>query len=104
MKTPFGHECQYFYGDYHRGRHVEQCRLIEANPASPAWKPALCKSCPAPKLLRANACPHLVYRGRVVKSFFGWRAKLHLAPGCREYRVEVKQPSVGCGNCQLHKT
>jgi len=103
MKTPFGQECKYFYGDYYRGRHVEECRLIAANPASPAWKPGLCKACPVPKCLLANACPNLAFRGRVVKAFFGLGEKIQVEAGCREYRVEVERPQVGCGNCHLPK-
>ena len=28
MRTPAGKECQYFYGDYYRGRNQEECRLL----------------------------------------------------------------------------
>ena len=30
MKTPAGKECKYFYGNYYRGAHQEECRLIGA--------------------------------------------------------------------------
>jgi hypothetical protein len=28
--------------------------------------------------------------------------KIEIESACREYRVEVKQPKVGCGKCHLH--
>ena len=28
MRTPAGKECRYFYGNYHRGRGIEECRLL----------------------------------------------------------------------------
>ncbi|CAG0942484.1 hypothetical protein ANRL1_00955 [Anaerolineae bacterium] len=101
MKTPYGQECKYYYADYYRGKNTQECRLILANPSSDAWKPALCQTCPVPEILRANACPNLAFRGRVGKSFFGMLQKIKIESACREYRVEVKQPKVGCGKCHL---
>ncbi|MBI5300907.1 MAG: hypothetical protein HY868_02130 [Chloroflexi bacterium] len=103
MKTPFGQECKYYYADYYRGKNTQECRMIAANPDSAPWNPALCKTCPAPKFLRANACPNLVFRGRVAKSFFGLLRQVKVEAGCREYRVQVDQLQVGCGKCHLHK-
>ena len=68
MRTPSGRECKYFYADYFRGKETQECRLLGANPASDAWKPALCQTCPVPAILLANACPNLVMRARVGKS------------------------------------
>ncbi|MBI5653889.1 MAG: hypothetical protein HZC40_26090 [Chloroflexi bacterium] len=103
MKTPAGKECKYYYADYHRGRNTQECRLLQANPASAAWKPALCQSCAVPGILIANACPNLALRARVGKSFFGLLQKIEIEAACREYRVGVKKPHVGCGKCHLSK-
>ncbi len=104
MKTHFGQECKYFYGNYFRGKHDEECRMIAANPDSPAWNPALCQNCLVPKFLLANACPNLVFRGKVGKSFFGLFRKIEIQAGCREHRLEVERPQVGCGHCQNQKS
>jgi hypothetical protein len=99
MKTTYGKECKYYYADYFRGKTTEECRLIQANPASAAWKPALCQTCPVPDILQANACPNLVLRGRVGKSMLGMLQKIQVEAACREYRVEVAKPKIGCGHC-----
>ncbi len=99
MKTPYGRECKYFYADYFRGKNTEECRLIQANPASEPWKPAFCQSCPVPAILFANACPHLALHGRVTKSFLGAFQKIEVEAACREYRVQVSSPQIGCGHC-----
>jgi len=99
MKTTYGKECKYYYADYFRGKTTEECRLIQANPASAPWKPALCQTCPVPDILLANACPNLVLRGRVGKSMLGMLQKIQVEAACREYRVEVAKPKIGCGHC-----
>ncbi|MBM3131127.1 MAG: hypothetical protein FJ009_21195 [Chloroflexi bacterium] len=99
MKTPDGKACRYYYADYFRGKNTQECRLIQANPASAAWKPALCHACPVPEILLANACPHLVLRARVGKSFFGLLQRVQVEAACRETRVAVPQPKIGCGKC-----
>jgi len=95
MKTPHGKECKYYYADYHRGRNTQECRLLQPNPSSAQWKPALCQTCPVPGILIANACPNFALRARVGKSFFGLLQKIEIEAACREYRVEVKKPHVG---------
>lgn len=99
MRTPYGKECRYYYADYFRGKETQECRLIQANAAAAAWKPALCQACPVPAVLLANACPNLVLRGRVGKAMFGLIQRVEIKAACREYRVEVDQPRVGCGYC-----
>ncbi len=99
MRTPNGKECRYYYADYFRGNSTEECRLIQANPASEPWKPALCQSCPVPDILLANACPNLALHARVGKSFMGLTQKIEVEAACRRYRVEVNKPKVGCGHC-----
>ena len=99
MKTPYGKECKYFYRDYYRGRNFEECRLLQMNPSSEPWKQALCRTCPVPDLLLANACPNLMPHARVDRTLFGLVQQVRIEAGCKDYRVDVKNPRVGCGHC-----
>lgn len=99
MRTPFGQECRYYHEDYARGRNIQECRLIEANPNSPRWSVGLCQSCPVPGILEANDCPHMMLQGRVGKGFLGLTQKVQVRAACRKYRAEVADPHVGCGHC-----
>lgn len=82
---------------------MEECRLIQQNPSSEPWKPALCQSCPVPDILLANACPHLALRAHVGRTLFGIVQQVQLEAACREYRIEAKKPKVGCGHCHEFK-
>ncbi len=99
MKTPYGKECQYYYADYYRGKDEQHCRLIEANPESAPWKPALCQNCPVPDIRFANACPNLILHAHVGKSLLGLLQKVEIEPRCSQYHVAVTRPKVGCGHC-----
>lgn len=96
MKTPAGRECQYFYGDYHRGRHLEECRLLEHS--SVQWRPPLCKTCPVPDILLANACPNLALHG-TVKRILGLRPRVRVVATCDHTGTVVPEPRTGCGHC-----
>jgi hypothetical protein len=99
MKTPFGHECQFYYADFNRGRSQQECRLIAAARQSEPWQPVLCQTCPVPGILRANACPNLILHGQVVKKWFGFKIVLAVAAECRLTGQAVAEPHVGCGQC-----
>ncbi|MBP7694016.1 MAG: hypothetical protein KA764_18990 [Anaerolineales bacterium] len=99
MRTPAGFECEFFHADYYRGRHVEECRLIGRNPRSEKWTPGLCRTCPAPQVTRANACPHLVLEATVVKTLLGLNRQVRLSAHCTQSRQAVATPEVGCGQC-----
>lgn len=99
MKTPYGKECKFYYGDYVRGRETQECRLIGNNPESDAWTPALCQTCPVPEILMANHCEHLRLFGRVGKALFGLSKRVEVEGFCDEYFLDVKEPHVGCGHC-----
>jgi hypothetical protein len=99
MITPAGTECRYYYADYFRGRERQECRLIAQNPQSEAWRPDLCKNCPGPGILRANACPNLVLEGHVKRGFLGLTRRMEVGAVCSKYLVEVDKPHVGCGHC-----
>ncbi len=99
MRTPAGFECAFFYGDYYRGRSREECRLIGNQPPPNQWKPNLCKSCPVPGILRANACPHMTLQARVESSFLGLVRRVKVSAYCSLSQSVVNEPHVGCGMC-----
>jgi hypothetical protein len=99
MITPAGVECHYYYADYYRGREQQECRLIAQNRESEPWQPDLCKGCPVPGILRANACPHLVLEGRVERRLLGLSRRVAVAAVCSKHLVAVAEPHIGCGQC-----
>ena len=103
MKTPYGQECRYYYQDFHRGKALQECRLILANAKSGPWRPELCKTCPVPDILRANACPNLVLEGQVASRWFGLSHQVEVYAVCKLGMTEVTEPQVGCGECHKHR-
>ncbi len=99
MKTPTGKECEYYFGDFHRGRNVQACRLIERNPDSLPWNPKLCGACPVPDILRANGSESLKLDGKVVKKLFGFKQQVEVEGWCSECFNVVPDPIRGCPNC-----
>lgn len=98
MRTPAGTDCQYFYGDYFRGRSVEECRLLNAT--GERWTPDLCKTCPVPGISRANACENLQLRasvGRPLSAAFMRRVQITAV--CQKSGRSVSEPQIGCGEC-----
>jgi len=90
--------CRYFYGDYHRGKNIESCRLIEANRESPRpWERKLCDSCPVPEMLIASNSRDLLLEGEVDRVFFRDRVKITFAV-CSKYMVELENPR-HCPEC-----
>jgi hypothetical protein len=99
MKTPAGKECKFYYGDFHRGRNEQSCRLIEQNPDSPPWHPSLCRTCPVPEILLANASNTLKLDAKVVSRFFGLKQHVEVEGWCSECFSIVPDPRQGCLNC-----
>src|SRR5262245_45913125 len=98
MKTPFGKECPYFYGDYFRGRNVEECRLLSA--AGQDWSRELCKFCPVPDISRANACEFMKLNPRVTRSLSAaFMRRVQINAYCEKSKKKVSEPHVGCGEC-----
>jgi hypothetical protein len=103
MRTPAGRECRHYYGDFHRGRQAQECRLLARNSESEPWTPDLCAGCPVPDILMANACPNLVLNARVVKRFLGLSRRVEVEGWCSATFLEVENPEVGCGHCHEHR-
>jgi hypothetical protein len=102
MKTPAGKECKYYYADFHRGRDIQTCRLIEKNPDSPPWRPHLCESCPVPDILRANGSDTLTLDGKVVSKFLGFKQQVEVTGWCSVCFSDVPDPMRGCPNRDQH--
>lgn len=98
MRTPAGVECKYYYEDFHRGREIQTCRLIEYNPQSEPWRPHLCKTCPVPAILRANACSNMQLEARVGRRWLVIK-QVKVSAYCTSSRQPVADPMVGCGQC-----
>lgn len=98
MRTPAGSECKFYYEDFHRGRTKQECRLLQGNPASEPWRPQLCKTCPVPAILRANACANMVLQAWVGRRW-GLLRQVKVSAYCLLAKQEVTEPKVGCGRC-----
>jgi hypothetical protein len=99
MLTPAGKECRYFYGDYHRGRTREECRLLKAASPPQPWQRALCAACPVPNILLANACENLLLSGQVKRPFPFLRQTVNVEGFCTKTQRAVTEPRIGCGEC-----
>ena len=92
-------DCPYFFGDYHRGRDIEKCRLIERNHENTRpWRRALCDTCPVPGILRRTTCKHLALEGSVVRKFL-LADRVEVYAICTEHIAELKDPN-HCPQCE----
>lgn len=81
--------CRYFYGDYHRGRNKEECRLIEGNPQNQRpWKRKLCDTCPIPEMLIVSNSRHLLLEAEVQRKMLRDRVVVTLAV-CSKHITEL---------------
>lgn len=97
MQNPAGNECKYFYGDYFRGRHHEECRLLISHDQE--WFPHFCNTCPIPNINRANACENMEFIPNSYKPMFILKPKLTIEIFCNKCECNVSNPIIGCGQC-----
>jgi hypothetical protein len=98
MKTPFGRECPHFFGDYFRGRNVEECRLLAASKQE--WTRDLCKFCPVPGIAQANACESMKLTAKVTRPLSAaFMKRVQVTAYCEKSKKKVSEPQVGCGDC-----
>jgi len=97
MLTPAGKECRYFYGDYHRGRKNEECRLLDST--NLRWLPYLCEKCPIPDIILANACEYIEFHPRLVKPLIFMKPQVRISTYCIKSNSPVEEPRIGCGQC-----
>jgi hypothetical protein len=99
MRTPAGKECRYYYADFHRGRDVQECRLIKENPGSARWIPDDCARCVVPEILNANASRDLELKLTVKKGLLGLTRHLEVTAWCAQHRIPIEDPFIGCPLC-----
>lgn len=99
MRTPAGKECPYYYADFHRGRSLQRCRLVEQNPASLPWQPKDCSKCPVPEIAAANASPHLQLTLTIAPMVLGLGRRLTLSANCSKHGIALEEPHIGCPQC-----
>jgi hypothetical protein len=98
MKTPAGKECPYFYGDYYRGRNVEECRLLKAQ--GEAWTADLCSTCPVPSIALANSCQHMKLQAKVTRPLSAiFQRRVQVSAYCEKSERDIAEPQIGCGEC-----
>ncbi|MBI5840307.1 MAG: hypothetical protein HZB19_09410 [Chloroflexi bacterium] len=98
MKTPAGKECPWFYGDYYRGRNVEECRLLAAS--NQQWTRDLCKTCPVPAISMANSCQYMKLRAAVTRPITAiFQRRVQVTAYCEKSKRNVLEPQIGCGEC-----
>ncbi len=92
-------DCPYFFGDYHRGRDIEKCRLIERNRDNTRpWRRPLCDTCPVPGIPRNTTCKHLALEGSVVRKLLVMD-RVEVYAICTEHVIELKDPN-HCPQCE----
>ena len=99
MRNPAGVECAYFFGDYHRGKNREECRLLDTAHPRLTWNPKLCSRCPVPGILRANSCHNLQLKPVLTRPFPFFSHQVSVQAHCKKTNQVVDQPQVGCGEC-----
>lgn len=99
MKTPYGFECRWFYGNYFRGRDLEECRLLTAPSDRSRWKSNLCRTCPVPSIENANACQNMHLHATVSSGILGFGKHMQISASCTLSQGVVREPQLGCGKC-----
>lgn len=103
MKTPAGKDCPYYYADFHRGRHTQECRLADRNPESAPWRPSDCTKCPVPDTLLANASENLRLRLTIKPGILGIGRHNVVEASCEKHHVNIEDPFVGCPQCNAER-
>ncbi len=93
--------CRYFYGDYHRGKDYEECRLIKRNPESRPWRRALCDSCPVPDLLHNTTCREIALEATVTRRW-GLLERVEVYAVCAKHLIELDDPN-HCAKCEAEE-
>lgn len=90
--------CRYFHGDYYRGKNVEACRLLEANPDNEIpWKRKHCDTCPVPAVLIGSKSRDLELEGTVKRRVLRERVEITFAV-CTRHMEQLSDP-LQCPAC-----
>lgn len=103
MRTPAGKDCRHYYEDFHRGRDVQECRLIKENVDSLPWRPVDCSKCPVPEILNANASPNLDLTVTVKTKLLGFGRQLTVSATCARHKILIEDPYIGCKSCNENR-
>lgn len=95
MINPAGKECKHYYQDFHRGRNLQECRLVKHNPLSERWHPDDCKKCPVADILLANADPDMELTVTIKSGFLGFGRKVEVVAHSRKDGELIEDPFVG---------
>ncbi len=90
--------CRFYYEDFHRGRQVQECRLIRPGHRTLPWWPDACRICAVPAILRANGSPDLRLEAVIDKRFGIWR-RVRVSAYCLRHAIELDDPYRGCPAC-----
>lgn len=96
MRTPAGKECRHYYEDFHRGRNIQECRLIRDNPDSLPWRPRDCSKCVVPDILNANASRELTLKVTVKTGLLGFGRRVEVEAFCRREPIPLEEAYTGC--------
>lgn len=99
MQTPAGKECRFYYEDFHRGRNIQECRLVRGEVESMHWRPRDCTGCPVPDILNANASPNLELRLLIKPRLLGLGRQHQISARCIKHRIPIDDPFLGCPQC-----
>lgn len=103
MRTSAGKECPHYYADFHRGRNVQECRLIQGNRDSLPWRPVDCTGCPVPEILQANASKDLELKLTIKPRLLGLGRKHIVEAYCLKHRIPIEDAFVGCPRCNQER-
>lgn len=98
METPAGKECRHYFEDFHRGKNVQECRLIKANPDSMYWRPSDCAKCQVPDILNANASRDLTLKVTVKTRLLGFGREVKVEAFCRDEPISLSDAYTACGD------
>jgi hypothetical protein len=96
MHTPAGKECRHYYQDFHRGRKLQECRLVKENPESMRWRPADCSNCPVPDILNANASPLLRLKITIKARLLGLGRQVEVEAFCADEPISIAAAYTDC--------
>ena len=103
MRTPAGKDCPHYHEDFHRGRNVQECRLVNQNPNSLYWKESDCKSCAIPEILNANASQFLELKLAIKPKLLGFGRQMEIKASCVKHGLDIEDPYVGCPKCNAER-
>jgi hypothetical protein len=96
MESPV--DCPFYFADYHRGKDIEKCRLIERNRENRRpWRRSLCDSCRVPGILRDTNCKSLALEASVERKL-GLVDRVAVYAVCTKHVAELKDPR-NCPQC-----